>query len=120
MRYRRCVLVNASFFAWYLMVPGITAQGEIAANEPVASWEIALDLPTFSLSDCEQLRADIIHHLDASVRPVGDVDDWLKTRNKLREELGAGMLDDGQIRERVRDGVCRWLSDSFDGFDAFD
>ncbi len=107
--------------SWYLMVPGITAQGEIAANEPVSEWEIAVELPTFSLPDCEELKREIVQHLDpAAVPDKAKEADWNATRNKLEDDLGNGQLDARQTEQRVRAGVCVWRSDDFDGFDAFD
>jgi len=117
----RCAIVAGALISWYLLMPGVTDQGEIATNEPVTEWPIAVDLPTFSKSDCEQLRVEILHHLDPIFVPAAREDsDWMRTRTKLREEIGQGVLNDQRMLERVHDGVCRWLSDSFDGFDAFD
>jgi len=107
--------------SWYLMAPGITAQGEIAANEPTSEWEIAVELPTFSKPNCEKLKREIVQHLDpAAVPDKAKEADWNTTRNNLKDELGNGQLDDRQTQQRVRAGVCVWRSDDFDGFGASD
>lgn len=118
---RQSHIAAMALVSWYLMVPGITDMGELAANEPVSEWVIAIALPTFSKQDCEELKRQILNHLDpAAVVDHANEADWNTTRDKLRREMSEGHLDDGQAQQRVRAGVCVWRSDDFDGFDAFD
>jgi len=113
---------GVALLSWYLIVPGITEQGEIASTEPFSEWDIAVELPTFFKSDCELLRRQVIDLIDpATRRKRAKVTGWQATRDKLKEELGdSGRLDDRQIERRVRAGICVWPSDDFDGFDSFD